>query len=249
MTAIEEIARMRVLQRTQYATFELSNYCPKVKDHPSCWAAHSGPPRHLSSKIIEREIAWLGSIEYAEAIMLSVYNEPLSDPRFGWALDLIGRLCKWADVEVLTNGENLDQELTNWMIEHGVDRFRISCYSKEILDRVTQIDFPKTAYEIKFRSCLDDRMEWAEGTSRGDCREACLSPFRNLIIRSDGTLGTCCYDCRNELKIGDLKTSSLAELLGGDECERRYQEILKMKEGKYSFNLCRQCKAMRRIVR
>jgi pyruvate-formate lyase-activating enzyme len=65
-------------------------------------------------------------------------------------------------------------------------------------------------------------------------------PFEHLHVTGTGTAVLCCQDYYEKLKIGDLKTQTVAEILGGDTIARLRRWVYGVEEAPDDF-LCRRC--------
>lgn len=70
-------------------------------------------------------------------------------------------------------------------------------------------------------------------------RYACLSPFNNMIILTDGTVIPCCGDYKYKIKLGNLKNESLVEVWNG----LKYNNLreLHLKENWDRHLVCKAC--------
>jgi pyruvate-formate lyase-activating enzyme len=65
-------------------------------------------------------------------------------------------------------------------------------------------------------------------------------PFEHLHVTGTGRAVLCCQDYYEKLKIGDLKTQTVAEVLGGDTIARMRRWVYGVEEAPDDF-LCRRC--------
>ncbi|HKD17388.1 MAG TPA: radical SAM protein [Thermoanaerobaculia bacterium] len=65
-------------------------------------------------------------------------------------------------------------------------------------------------------------------------------PFEHLHVTGTGTAVLCCQDYYEKLQIGDLKTQTVAEILGGDTIARLRRWVYGVEEAPDDF-LCRRC--------
>jgi len=65
-------------------------------------------------------------------------------------------------------------------------------------------------------------------------------PFEHLHVTGTGTAVLCCQDYYEKLTVGDLKTQSVSEILGGDTMARLRRWTYGVEEAPEDF-LCRRC--------
>lgn len=66
----------------------------------------------------------------------------------------------------------------------------------------------------------------------------CYAPVNDITITSDGQLGLCCLDWKNNHLFGSLKHNKLSELLDG----KSFQEINRnLAAGVRNMDLCSRC--------
>ena len=109
---------------------------------------------------------------------------------------------------------------------------------------------PEPIAFIIFAICLRASISWltcstvvpepaAKKTLRG-CELMGSRPFEHLHVTATARAVLCCQDYDEKLVIGDLKTQSVAEVLGGDTMARLRRWTYGVEEAPDDF-LCRRC--------
>jgi radical SAM protein with 4Fe4S-binding SPASM domain len=71
--------------------------------------------------------------------------------------------------------------------------------------------------------------------------KTCARPFKgNYFVRANGEVSVCCFDYNHQLIIGDLKRSTLKEILLG-EALQKIQRVHKEKSIEQSDYICKNC--------
>jgi len=236
---VKNIETLRVIY------FELSNICNYAYMHKKCPLYNATEKIILSTKIIKKIIKELECINYSGYIAFHNYNEPLIDPRLFYLTKYIKSILVNAKIGLLTNGFYLTQDLTDELYEYGIDVIGISLYSKEEEERLCQIQFRhiKVSFYDLYSNGLDNRKKIYE-REHINSTLPCYSLLSEIVIRCTGDVDLCCQDWDFRHIFGNLKNTSLEEILSTAEVQVLRRDL---KQGRRYLDLCRRCNWQRGI--
>jgi hypothetical protein len=231
-----------VLANVRYVALELSNMCNYATIHPACPAHYVKERRFLPLSIMGGVLAELQGVGYTGGIILNVYNEPLIDPRLYYLLGTIRRLLGSAEILIITNGQYLDQTILSELKGlFSVDRINVSAYSDVEFERLSKLK-ADTEY-IVTKTILDTRITWHDRPEI-PVSFPCYSPYTEVIVNCKGQIGLCCYEYKQEIIFGDLRTQSLKEILCSEPMQQAFTDL---SSGKRTYDLCKRCGGYRKL--
>jgi len=69
-----------------------------------------------------------------------------------------------------------------------------------------------------------------------------FAPLNDILINSEGNVGLCCYDWPNTHVFGDLRKSTLADILVSEKFKEVYNRL---STGDRFLDICKKCRAVR----
>jgi hypothetical protein len=220
---------------TQIA-FELSNRCNYSHIHKECPTKSNDDPIFLPSKIIEKVVCYLGSINYNGEIYFNLYNEPLIDPRLFTLMDYTYYHSPNSWIHIFTNGWNLNQELLEELFNRGKVRVTVSTYSDKEDKRLQSLNCPKEFYNPRRMELSTEVLSLYD--QEPNCTGPCLFPSIYPIINHKAELILCCRDWKYQHVFADLNKVTIQEALEVDLRNRICEEL---KNGVRSLDLCKRC--------
>jgi len=214
--------------------FELSNRCNYSHIHNRCPNNFKAEPVYLDTRIVTETVTYLGEVGLKSNIFLSVYNEPLIDPRLLWILQYINEHSDCA-VEIFTNGWGLNQYLFNEMIKLRVT-FTVSVYDVPEEERLRKINGMVHPHKVQ-QIILDPRVMQIydeQPIHRGPCRFPSVYPMINHL----GQMVLCCRDYKWDVIIADLNDISFEEAL---QSEKRLRLCDELESGERFLDICKRC--------
>ena len=206
-----------VLKQIKRVTIELSNQCPMAPFHKHCPAHKQTEVRILPLGISEEIVRVLyksGVFDHHKrTIAFQCYNEPLADPRLFAFMRYVRSWMSRVGIRICSNGEYMTRDLFFELIEAGATRIVLSAYSDERYEALQKITAKPHAASVRVHRVrkFDGRTDkWA---TMPMLNEPCGAPFSDLIIRSTGNVGLCCYDCDESVVFGNLHTGWFADVL------------------------------------
>lgn len=230
-----EIDAKLSLSNLKRISFEISNVCNLAGIHKLCPINQHKEKNFLSSEIVEKTIDELAFVDYKGIISFHIYNEPLMDPRLIWFIRYAKTKCPNSTVYILTNGQNLNQELVDELQKAGVGLLVVSAYSVNEFNRVKHLK-AKIPFKV-FKAILDARMDMYEKTPM-DLAKTCIPFLRDLSVNCFGDVVICCLDWRRKHIFGNLCKESLNEIFNKHEVIQVHSDLL---NGERNLHLCRRC--------
>ena len=211
--------------------FELSNRCNMSQYHKECPVDSKADPVFLNTDIIKDTISYFGSVGYGGNLYFNIYNEPLIDPRLFMLLEFTKKVCG-CGVTIYTNGWGLNQYIVDDLKKLNANLV-VSCYSDKDFDRVSQLNniigCSKSVLDLRVKTIYD-----MPQTRSGMCR----FPSVYGMINHLGGYELCCRDWKYNHILGDLKTSSIKDVL---ESEERTKICNELEAGVRSLDICKRC--------
>lgn len=231
--------------RFKMVAFEISNRCVYSHLHDLCPADPEADPVFLETQIIMDVLSNLGN-GFSGSMYFSIYNEPLTDPRFFSLLDIARVYCPNAYINLFTNGWNLNQWMLDELVLKGVRYFHVSAYTTKEYARLSKLKVSKAGVTYNaWETTLDNRLgiyhrpentnEGIRSLGLGDCH---WSPTSYLFINHRADVCLCCWDCFYTITFGNLHTEKIEDIFESD----RWKEICSsMKKGNRDLSFCKKC--------
>ncbi len=237
----------KLLGSTNRVMFEINNQCVYSPQHRKC-PVHLNKgkgPQTLPEKIIYNVFDFMAEEGFEGRVSFHNYNDPMTDPRLFMFIDRLKKTCPKCYVFIMTNAWNLDQEMLNELQDHGVMYIEASAYNERESTRTRErvIRPEGMTYRVMTKKALDDRMD-IYANKESECKESCYAPLAEIIIRSNGDVGLCCFEWAGKVTFGNLHEQSLKEILQAGKMLSVYE---KLKKGQREFPVCRRCNRRREV--
>ena len=202
---------------------ELSNLCNYACIHTKCPASQIDEKKIMPLSDIESIVRQLQDIKFKGTVCFHIYNEPLMDPRLFFIIDYIKQRISDIKVLIYTNGYYLTDSLVKDLQNGFADIITATGYGQKEFDRLInlKIDIPFSV----LKGDLDDRLLWVE-ENKHECNIPCASLFSQVPIWVDGDVGLCCVDCYQKATFGNIKHTSLKEILNSSEIRDIMENLL-----------------------
>lgn len=204
----------------------------------------------MDEELFKSILDQLYELDYSGSLGMYSNNEPLLDKR-------IIKLTKQArdklpkcTLYMYTNGTLLTSDKFKELIEY-LDFLVIDCYNDELklTDNIKSIhdysihndlENKVLIYLRKENEILGNRAGQAKNrnTLPFIMKSACLLPFEQLIVRSNGKVGLCCFDALGEMTMGDLRKETI-QSVWYNEKYNKIREI--MSSDRSRIPLCEKC--------
>lgn len=222
-------------------------FCPRIDPE-----VYPNQGLHMSADLIERIADQLTALNYAGAVVLCGFGEPLLHPE----IRTITHLLRNQHVEIVTNGDKLTPLLINDLIDAGADYFVVSLYDGphqvEIMhERFTAAGAGTHHYTLRDRWYDEGQDFGLKLTNRAgtidignqdpiDKSHPCLYPAYQLTVDWNGDVLLCVQDWNKRLRFGNLANQSLMEVWQGKAFHKRRRALM---AGKRTAAPCSSCNA------
>ncbi len=239
-----------IIGQIKRVTIELSNQCPMAPFHKQCPAHEQTEVRVLWRPIIDDIITTLARFEFDQGkrtIAFHCYNEPLADPRLFSLIEQVRAAIPTVGIRICSNGETMTSSLFSELVKAGATRIVFSAYSDERYDALRKIVKDSRGPSVRVRvhrvRKFDGRTDkWA---TMPMIDTPCGAPFNDLMIRSTGNVGLCCYDCDESVVFGNLYEDNFATVLSQAYCRMdTFREALRTGDRSIAA-VCQHCRSKR----
>lgn len=194
----------------------------------------------MTLKLYKKIINELAELNYKGKIGLYLMNEPLMDDRFLTLVKYARSNLKEVELYISTNGTLLNDKIVNDLRSSGINRIVVSCYTKEIYEKVENLNVTKLKfYEKDLKNQFYNRGGNSEGYGNEVEQKYCKNPFTQMYITSNGEAVICCADYKKEVVMGDVKNQSLMDIWGNDKYKHYRKHLLKGQ--RRLLALCKNC--------
>ena len=196
----------------------LCTFCPRVEPDEY-------PNQNLNMSVdLAKKIAnELNELNYKGGVVFSGYGEPLLNPDIQSIIKEFGDIY----VEVITNGDSLNEEKITGLFESGLDTIVVSLYDGEFqidkfhkLFKAAGISEEKYilrnrwfAEDVDFGVLLTNRSGKAKNGNQSevDPMRACYYTHYQMMIDWNGDVMLCVQDWNKKVKFGNLFSNSLLD--------------------------------------
>lgn len=240
--------KMRI--RLTYLEIETCNLCNRRCQ----WCLFGQHPDFRGRTFILLDTNYLNKIfyelkenDFKGVISFHSMNEPLLDERitngslFKQCRNIIG---KDVILKVTTNGDLLNNNIVETMFYSGMNHLYVSCYSKEVLQRVCELQQIFTKISIlDFSDKNKDKLIFNRAGSIqsnyiSENKKSCMLPLYTTVIGFDGEVRICCNDATGQLKFGNIKSHALYEILNSEEMKKIRNKICLNRYNVFPCNVC-----------
>ena len=191
-----------------------------------CWHCAHGvhpPAKHiLSEKLATKIIDDLASVGYEKRLSFFCGNEPLLDPRLEDFFRYASKKLPCATLTLVSNGDLATRNVLKRLFDSGMQKIIISLHSYERKpdfvdyqnefgkDRLIVSDHASPTAITGFHNfgglIKSDKVSQTRYPHSG-----CALPFKQLVVYPDYTLGLCCVDTRETIRIQVDESESIVE--------------------------------------
>ncbi len=224
-------------------------FCPRVDE-----SFYPNQPLHMSLSLAEKMALELRQLKYEGAVVLSGFGEPLLHPDI---LEIVKSFGYDVRLEIVTNGDRLDPDLTSKLIQAGVNYFVVSLYDGphqiEYFEKLftKEVGVGTDYYTLRDRWYDESKDFGLKLTNRAGTINAghqdpvitdrfCYYLVYSMMVDWNGDVLLCVQDWRKRLKMGNLYESSLFEVWTGPVMSSHRSRITL---GKRTRSPCKECNA------
>jgi radical SAM protein with 4Fe4S-binding SPASM domain len=201
-------------------------FCPKSDPN------YPNDPIFIKTQLIEKVSSELGELGYSGIFVFSGFCEPLLDKNIFNLIRITRKNIPLAKIELVTNGDVLNEERMSKLIAAGLTTLIISAYDgehqieqfREMADRA-EIDQEKLLIRPRYlgpdqdfgitlnnRAGSMDNAEFPIKKLAEPLKESCNYPFYACFIDYNGDVLLCPHDWRKMLVVGNLQSHSLIDV-------------------------------------
>lgn len=208
-------------------------FCPRIDP-----AVYPNQSLHMTLGTAEKIAAELHDMRYEGAIVFCGYGEPLLHPMFETILEMFQGL----HVEIVTNGDRLNEERIVKLYEAGVAYIAVSLYDgpeqvAKFDERFARVGVAKEHYTLRDRwydASADFGLKLTNraGTiDEGQQTEVgkyttCYYPSYQMSVDWNGDVLLCVQDWHKKLKFGNVNTGTLLDAWTNKALHKRRMQLL-----------------------
>ena len=235
--------------------FETLSYCNRKCDYcpNSSWERFGADNNFfMNEKVFITLIQQLKDLGFKGQIAPHLYGEPMSDPRLTKWIQHIRNELKECRIKIVTNGDYLNKESYNKIINAGVDVIFVSKHSKqlkkkcrELLDSLNEEEYKKHIVFNDFYSDFNENQD--KLSNRGgdiNIKSDNKKPPVNCIystypvINTFGDLIICCQDFHSKYIFGNIMDNHLSDIWYDKNNLSLRKRIFK---SKFDLQICQTC--------
>jgi hypothetical protein len=228
---------MNPFENINVISLEISNVCPHARLHPLCpRSVLTDPPTWLPLDIIAQVFQEMGEYGYKGHVMLSLYNEPLADPRLFIIMEYLRVLAPEANLQIWTSSYLLTDGLIEGLAYYGLAFLGVNHYGPEEQKRTFTTP---AGLQMERRGGEHDSRKKLYGMSpEFGGLPWCSLPRWEIVIHHTGEVGLCCFDWARDVVFGDLHKETLASIIMGEARRQVIEESLR--DGR-CLDICQRC--------
>ncbi len=237
-----------------YVEFETTAYCNRACSYcPVSMYERPGAEddKFMSERTFEKLLLDLKQIRFKGKIAPHMYGEPLSDPRIIRWVSRMRETLPDCTIRLVTNGDYLNREKYDQLIEAGVTYFDISKHgpklAKPLEDLLNDLSNNEKVERFQLRDFYEDwKNEQKMLNTRGG--EVKLTAKKDHptwcnyviypVINTFGDVVLCCNDYHGDHKFGNINERSLIDIWRDPNNLRVRRRIFK---NYFDLPLCQNC--------
>ncbi|MBD3321330.1 MAG: hypothetical protein GF350_09575 [Chitinivibrionales bacterium] len=206
----------------------------------------------MPDAVFEKIITGLADYEYSGIIRPHLFNEPLLDPRLPEFMRFITKSLPSVDIEILSNGDFLDVQTYNSLVDAGVKVIRVTQHGARPTAKMNEL------LEYLFKNVnIENRLRYrvfaekAPLANRGGLVEPevvnvnpqaiCEWPMENMAINFKGHVLLCCNDFMGQHIFGNAASENIIDIWNSEKfiATRR-----RLQQGDLFLEICRKCQGL-----
>lgn len=209
--------------------------------------------QRMSLTLIDKLCRDLKRMKYKGSVTLCGYGEPMLHKE---VFEVCKRLAKVSFVEVVTNGDTLNEKKINKLYSSNVNKLLISMYDgphqKEQFKEMTKKSGVPDDFVILRDRWYDEKKDYGlkltnrTGTINIGIQESvktyshCFYPSYQFLIDWNGDIFLCPQDWQRRITMGNMMQEKIFEIWTGKIIEKYRKKLL---EGKRCYSPCTLCNA------
>lgn len=204
----------------------------------------------MDKELFKKIINELSELNFKGRFSPYLMNEPLMDERLPDLINYSRTKLPYAKIRINSNGLLLSEDKLSQLFNEGLDEIRISCYSREIYNKLKNFDeFIKCRKLILTPYFLDKYKKQYFNNRGGNIKlpwkeykklnSFCERPFIQMYVNCDGDAVLCCSDYEYQAILGNVKEKSLINIWNNDKYTKYRNALSNRKRQK--LDLCKDC--------
>ncbi|WP_323798174.1 radical SAM/SPASM domain-containing protein [Nisaea sp.] len=212
----------------------------------------------ISFDLLKKLCVELSEVDYSGTIMFSGFVEPMIDKQIFEKISLVRKTLPKARIEMITNGDILNRERLDRIIDCGLNTLLISAYD----DKETAEGFEKLARDagygedqviVRHRYLPPEQDFGITMTNRGGTldeadhkrpslteplKQKCFYPHYTFFMDYLGDVIICTHDWAKRKIVGNLKDQSFLEIWLSDEMNKLRRKLSQADRSESPCNVC-----------
>ena len=241
--------------------FEISNsgmcnrkcsFCPRSDP------AYKHTNEFISQKLHDKIYEELSANNFSGSIIFSGFAEPLLDKRIYKQIQDIREKLPKANIELITNGDPLNQERIEKLFNSGLSYLLVSAYDSEkqandFRDLLSKTNVDSSKYIVRNRYYGEEKDFGITISNRGGnmdhtqykipalkepLKNKCTYPAYTFFIDYNGDVLTCSHDWGKDMIMGNLNNNSIFEIWTGKKFNIARKNLLNANRNFSPCNVC-----------
>ncbi|MCW9035121.1 MAG: SPASM domain-containing protein [Rhodospirillales bacterium] len=249
---VQMIGKIPLFSWVEISTTDLCNrvctFCPRANSD-----LYPNQNNHISKKLIKKIADELSAISYKGGVLLCGYGEPLLHPEI---LEICSLFDKKTRLEIVTNGDKLNEELIRELYATNVNMIVVSMYDgedqvKHFQNMFNKAGIKKNQYILRDRWHSEADNFGLKLTNRAGTvawgkqdkviqNKKCFYPHYSMSIDWNGDALLCVQDWHKKLKFGNVYANNLLDIWSTKHLTKIRRNLA---NGKRSSAPCDQCNA------
>ena len=236
---------------------EATTFCNRKCTYcPNSQFERFGPEEdfYMPDPIFEKIISDLALNNYSGIIAPHHYGEPLSDPSIYEKIKFINRKIPNAKIKIVTNGDYLNSEIYQKLLDYGISILNISKHSKKLEPECNELLDKIKTYPEKHRVkpmvfdfwgdyMKDQESLFNRGGSIKKIKKAQHKPIKCVyasypVINVYGDMILCCQDYESKYILGNVMQTSIYEIWRNPENMKLRERIMR---SSFDIEICQNC--------
>jgi radical SAM protein with 4Fe4S-binding SPASM domain len=199
----------------------------------------------LETEVFESVVDQLAEWGFRGRFSPHSYNEPLTDERLPALIKYASQKLPKSDIVLYTNGDLLTGEMTERLIESGVDNIIVSLHdpaSPELEGRLNALNSQYSAIRFIDRRAGKRDIAFVNRGGLVNLGEIEPMPYCSfidtMVIRADGNVILCCSDTQKQHVFGNVNHESVKDIWEEPEFKALRKDI---RAGRYDLPICQEC--------
>ena len=212
----------------------------------------------IDEKLFNKIIDELSNHEYSGTILFSGYVEPLLHKRIFLDIEYARKKLPKVNLELITNGDPLNDKRTKKLFESGLSVLLISAYDgpeqvSNFKSMMNRINIDERKFVIRNRYYSEDKdfgitlsnragnlvkSEFKIPPLKQPLSKRCNYPFYTFFIDYNGDVQMCSHDWGKKMILGNLKKKTIQDIWISKKFEFMRQKLFK---GDRNFSPCNVC--------